>query len=207
MTSSVPYGGSHSAPVRSPDRVPGQVEVLFVCHANQCRSPYAEAIARRLANGRPIRFHSGGLLSGGMPMPETGRRLGAALGYSFEDHRSRELDLLDLDGFDVVLTAAREQAREIVGANPDLWPRVFTIKQFSRWLDDHRLPPRAIVGSWLDATAADRDRRSLLGEDPDDDVADPLGMPESAWTAMVDELTTHLTRIVDGLSPRRADQS
>nr|WP_246301221.1 hypothetical protein [Microbacterium immunditiarum] len=203
----MPYGGSHSAPVRSPDRVPGQTEVLFVCRANQCRSPYAEAIATRLANGRPIRFHSGGLLSGGMPMPETGRRLGAALGYSFGEHRSRELDLLDLDGFDVILTAAREQAREIVGANPDLWPRVFTVKQFSRWLDDQRRPPRAIVGSWLDAVAADRDRRSLLGDDPADDVADPLGLPEPAWTAMVDELKTHLARIIDGLSPRRSDQS
>jgi len=139
-------------------------------------------------------------------MPETGRRLGATLGYSFDDHRSREIDLFDLDGFDVILTAGREQAREILAANPDVWPRLFTIKQFSRWIEGQRRPPRAVVGSWLDAVASDRDRRSLLGSDPQDDVADPLGLPESSWTVMVDELTTHIVKIIDGLVPPRVDQ-
>lgn len=194
-------GGSsgYSLPVRSPDPVPGVSQVLLVCHANQCRSPYAEAIARRIAGAAPLRFTSGGLMGGGRPMPETGRLLAPSYGLDFSAHRSREVDPHDFGGFDLVLTMAREQARELVTADPDAWPRIFTVKQFARWLRDHPRPRRAVLGSWLDAAAADRPRASVAGSSPADDVEDPLLLPVDAWRGMVAELTDELTEIVEGL--------
>jgi protein-tyrosine phosphatase len=192
----------HSFPVRSPDPKPGVTDIMLVCHANQCRSPFAEAIARRLADGHELRFVSGGVISGGRPMPEVGRRVGQELGYDFRQHLSREIDIGDFRGFDLVLTMEREQARELVAADPDMWPRIFTLKQFARWLTEHPRPTRAHVGSWLDATAADRSRVTILGHDPYDDVADPIGRPAAAWWAMVDELTPPLLATILGLTAR-----
>nr|WP_274636845.1 hypothetical protein [Microbacterium bovistercoris] len=193
----------YSFPVRSPDREAGVTDILLLCHANQCRSPFAEAIARRLAAGRALRFWSAGLIPGGRPMPETGRLVGLEFGHDFNQHRSREIDWGDFHGFDVILTMARDQARELVAAESGVWPRIFTLKQFARWLEDHPRPPRSIVGSWLDATAADRPRTTLLGRDAGDDIPDPMGRPAGAWREMVDELTPLLTAVIDGLAPRR----
>jgi protein-tyrosine-phosphatase len=187
-------------PVRSPDPQPGVSDVLFVCQANQCRSPYAEAIARRLGGTRPIRFTSGGLMRGGHPMPPAGRLVGEEIGLDFSSHRSREIDLGDLGGFDLILTMARSQARALVEADPAVWPRVFTLKQFARWIPEHARPRRAILGSWLDAAASDRPRDSIVGDSDADDVADPLRSPPRAWRAMAKSLTTLLIPTIDGVS-------
>lgn len=191
-----------SLPVRSPDPTPGVTHVLFVCQANRCRSPYAAAIARRLADDS-LDIHSGGLMAGGYPMPPAGVQTGTHLGIDFSSHRSRELDRADLDGFDIILTMARAQSRELAADNPQLIDRIFTVKQFARWVAHH--PPVAGVplGEWLDRFAHDRPRSDFLGDDPDDDVADPITSPPSAWVAMVRELTGSLSPIVEALGAAR----
>lgn len=190
----------YSFPVRSPDHEPGIAQVLMVCHANQCRSPYAEAMARRIAGNAPIRFSSAGLIGGGRPMPEIGRTLAPAYGLDFTAHRSREIDFDDFGGFDLILTMARAQARELIAADPETWPRIFTLKQFARWVSDNPRPPGSVLGSWLDADAADRSRTTMLGQSDVDDVADPLRLPVEAWRAMVQDLTVNLRPVVDGIT-------
>lgn len=191
---------SYTFPVRSPEPEPGVAQILFVCHANQCRSPYAEALARQMMESHALRFSSGGLISGGARMPETGRALATQFGLDFSQHRSREIDLDDFSGFDLILTMARDQARELVAADAEVWPRIFTLKQFSRWIQDHPRPRRSAVGSWLDTAAADRPRTSVLGASDDDDVADPIGKPAEAWQRMIADLTSALHPIAAGLS-------
>jgi protein-tyrosine-phosphatase len=190
-------------PVRSPDREHGVTHVLFVCQANRCRSPYAAAITRLLADDS-LDIHSGGLMAGGYPMPPAGVQTGTHLGIDFSSHRSRELDRADLDGFDVILTMARAQSRELTADNPHLITRIFTLKQFARWIDEHPLPAGMALGDWLDRTARDRPQSDFLGDDPDDDVADPITSPPSAWVAMVRELTGALSGVVAALGAARA---
>lgn len=62
--------------------------VLFVCHGNICRSPYAEAALRRRARGR-LEAASAGLVGPGRPSPETAVRVAAGRGVDLADHRSR----------------------------------------------------------------------------------------------------------------------
>lgn len=194
---------SHAFPVRSPDPEPGIAHVLIVCHANQCRSPYAAAIARQRAGEGSVRFASGGLIRGGRPMPQTGRLLAPQYGLDFEAHRSREVDLHDFGGFDLVLAMAREQARELVVADPDAWPRIFTVKQFARWIEKNPRPAGVDLGPWLDTVAADRPRTSLIGSDEADDVADPVGLPAAAWHSMIAEVTANIQVIIGGISSGR----
>lgn len=192
-----------AAIVREPVQHPGFDHVLIACLANQCRSPFAEAVGRQAAEGRAIWIESGGLLPGGRSMPAVGIDVAAERGLDLSAHRSRRIDVEALTGFDLVLTAAREQAREIVAANPELRPRVFTIKQFARWIAEHPRPRRAQLGSWLDVAADERPATDLLGEDPADDLEDPLLLPAEKWRDMADELDVLLPAIVNALRPAR----
>jgi protein-tyrosine phosphatase len=175
--------------------------LFFVCTANRCRSPFAEAIARRSAGRRAFVFASAGLLPGGFPVPPNGLQVAAERGLPLSGHRSTQLDAAALQGWDVVLTMSRDHAREIVAVTPDLWPRVFTLRQFRRALQAK--PPRRHValGPWIDETAAGRSRLELIGRSPDDDVADPLTAPVGAWRDMADLLQDEIAAVLDLISP------
>lgn len=177
------------------------IRVLLVCRANRCRSPFAAAIGRELAADRAVTFSSAGLLPGGERMPRAGLAVAGELGLDLAGHVSAELDLADLDGFDVILTMARDQARDIVADAPGARPRVFTLKQFDRWIAGHPAPDGVALRAWLDDRAADRPGRELIGADPRDDVADPLTEPPAAWRRMADELRGVLSRVVAAIAP------
>lgn len=174
-------------------------DVLIVCRANQCRSPFAAAIGNRLAAGQDVQFRSAGFLPGGRAMPEKGIRVGRERGFDFSDHRSSELRLGDLDQADLILTMTRSQARHVLLDRPNVWPRVFTVKQFSRWVGVHSRPEGVDVRSWLEVQAAERPRSSLLGASAVDDVADPVRARMSGWRRVADELETHLRAVVEAL--------
>lgn len=187
--------------------IPGQVTVgdpvriLFVCTANQCRSPLAAAIARRDGSGLPLEIASAGIIAGGHGTPPTGVRVARELGLDLDDHVSVQLTERMLNDADVVLTMTREQARTIVAARPELWPRVFTLKQFSRWLDGHARPSDRGARSWLQAAGIDRKRTELVGSSRDDDVFDPLHSPARVWRTVAKELAIQIETVLGALFP------
>jgi protein-tyrosine phosphatase len=174
--------------------------ILFVCTANQCRSPLAEALAHRAAGVLPVEFASAGLLPGGYPVPRTGIRVGRQLGLDLATHVSRQVDFDTLARWDLVLTMTREQARELVAASPGLWPRVFTLKQFARWVSK---PASSTLGAQIDRDADDRSRSELLGVSPADDIRDPVDQPARVWRSVAGEIDTALTALLATLYPRR----
>ena len=68
--------------------VPPDGRVLFVCHGNICRSPYAEKVLEREARGR-LGAVSAGLMGPDRPAPEAALRVAAERGVDLEEHRSR----------------------------------------------------------------------------------------------------------------------
>lgn len=194
----------HRALVGKAEPDPDRTSILFVCTANRCRSPYAAAIATAL---RPpdarLDIASAGFLASGMRMPDAGRALAAELGFDFDDHRSRRLDPRNLRGYDLILTATRAHSRDVVAADSTLWPRVFTVKQFARWVEEHPRPRRARLGPWIDVAARNRPRSEAVGASPDDDLADPVNKQISAWRKMAAELQDLNGRIFEGLYPSR----
>ena len=175
--------------------------VLFVCTANRCRSPLAEALARARAASLPIQFDSAGLLPGGYPMPANGVAVAAELGLDLRDHVSRSIDYASAIEFDVVLTMTREQAREVVAAETTLWPRVFPVKQFTRWLAEHPRPADSDLREWLTEATAERSPTELVGFDPGDDVVDPLTSPPRIWRTIARELDGNIQTILSALYP------
>jgi protein-tyrosine phosphatase len=177
--------------------------VLFVCTANECRSPFAEALARQQAAALPIAFESAGLDAWRRPTPDTGRLHARERGLDLDRHVSRTVPWDGLRAYDVLLPMTRSHARELLAADATVRPRLFTVKQFARWLSDHPRPRRAAVGPWLDVVAADRPGGELIGESAADDVADPVGRPIEEWRVMSAELDAAISTILTGLFPSR----
>ena len=173
--------------------------VLFVCTANQGRSPMAEALLRaRLARQGiegAVEVSSAGLWEGGSPVSEPVLAAVAERGGDLGSHRSRRVTVEMARDADLVVGLAREHVHEVVALDPDLAARTFTLKGLARRLDG--LPPRPAGQALSEYVAAD----DTLDAGPDDDVEDPYGRPVSAVTESADEIDALLDRVVPRLWP------
>jgi protein-tyrosine phosphatase len=182
------------------NEVPTTRQLLVVCTANLCRSPVAEALlARRLTglvdvDGATWTVASAGTdRYGGVVEPDTAAAA-AAVGLDIAAHVPRQLVPLDLEQADLVLTMTRAHLRSVVVADPSVWPRTFTIREFAR---RSMTAPAATDGfaGWLRSLGAGRRAADLADSAPDDDVVDPYRQGRPANIAMV----TQLTALVDDL--------
>jgi protein-tyrosine-phosphatase len=77
------------------------VKVLFVCTGNTCRSPFAEAVARREGQ-RDVESAGLGAYAGDQP-PEDAVVVARELGYDLSSHRARRVTEEMLERADVVV--------------------------------------------------------------------------------------------------------
>ena len=141
--------------------------------------------------------------SGHAPSASTPGQLRASAGYGCEPgtrtaHLSYVITVADLSGSDPVLAMACEHVRHAVVTAPQAWPRVFTLKELVRRGQEIRpRRPGQSVASWLARIHDGRDHSALLGDSPDDDVADPIGGPLKAYTATANLLDQLVGRFVE----------
>ena len=79
--------------------------ILFVCLGNICRSPAAEGVVRRLAEGRPLVLDSAGTGNWHVGEPPYGHMQRAAKrrGYDLSALRARQVKVQDFKDFDLIL--------------------------------------------------------------------------------------------------------
>jgi protein-tyrosine-phosphatase len=107
--------------------------VLFVCTGNTCRSPAAAALFNsRLADPQTWWIESAGIRSArGAPVSTELLNLLAARGIDLLHHRSKPLEDLPLDQFDLILVMEEEHKQAVEVRFPNLAGRVFLISEMS----------------------------------------------------------------------------
>ena len=177
------------------------IEILFVCTANQRRSPLAAAFLRNELAARGIsgvEVISAGLLGGGAPA--TAETLAAA--PDLADHVSQQLTPQLVAAADLVLGMSREHVREAVVLLHRSLPRVFTLKELVRRAEAvGRRAPDEPLELWLARIGGDRRPSDLLGDSVEDDVYDLGERDRVDWWAIVDEVSDLVRRLVDGIWP------
>jgi len=122
----------------------------------------------------------------------------AERGLDISAHRSRLVRTDDLAAADLMLAMARVHLRHAVVTAPEIWPRAFTLKELvRRGSEAGPRPPGTGLADWLALANQGRDRRTLLGDSPDDDIADPIGGPPLAYDQTADLLTNLLGTLAD----------
>jgi protein-tyrosine phosphatase len=159
--------------------------VLFVCTGNICRSPTAEALARRELErypGAPIQLSSAGSHAlEGNPAASRSMLAAATRGANLERHFARELTRRRVRAADLILCMAAEHRPFVLSYDRSAASRTFLLATFARvasqweWL--------ATSPAELVALAAEH-ARELDG----DDIDDPLGHPAEAYAACTERL-------------------
>ena len=158
---------------------------------------------RLQAAGVPARVHSAGLVTEDRPASEHGVTAMARRGVDIAGHRSRRLALEMVRDADVILGMERQHVREVAVLAPDAFPKAFTIRDLARraGVGGPRTSDESI-DEWLHWIAAGRRPTDLLGTDPSDEVADPIGRPARDYERTAAQLEELVSVIVDHLFPQ-----
>lgn len=90
--------------------------MVFVCHGNICRSPYAELVAQRMLGGiSGIGITSVGFVQPGRPSPDEAIAAAREHGYDLRAHRSRPISNAVLAAADMVFVMEPGQRESVVG--------------------------------------------------------------------------------------------
>ena len=187
--------------------------VLFVCHANICRSPMAERLARHAlathsgAAASPIPVSSAGTHTrAGYQMHPDASRVLRELGADDEGFASRPLTADLVSAAALILTATRGQRAVCATLAPAAIRRVFTVRQFGRLtaaVDPARIPTGAAparIDALLAEFTAVRGRLQPVPGD-EDDLADPVLGPAEAFLTCAEEIKRCVVPAVKLIAP------
>jgi protein-tyrosine-phosphatase len=175
------------------------IDILLVCTANQCRSPMAEGLLRRLLAraGVGAQVGSAGLLPGGARATPHAIATMAARSVDISDHVSRTIDPEMVDTTPLVLGMARLHVREACVLYGAPIERTFTLKEVVRRGEQAGgREADESVAAWLRRVGAGRRTSDLVADDPVDDIADPVGRPRAEYEDTADQLEDLLERFV-----------
>jgi protein-tyrosine-phosphatase len=119
--------------------------ILFVCSANQCRSPMAEVLFENLVRERgeedEWRVESAGVWAyGGAPATGNARLAMEERGLSLERHRSQQAENELLSQFDLIVVMTREHRETLLAQMPALDGRVHLLRELDGGTGDFADP-------------------------------------------------------------------
>jgi protein-tyrosine-phosphatase len=108
--------------------------ILFVCSANQCRSPMAEVLFRQLVGEHgeqdDWRIESAGVWAyGSAPATENAQRVMKERRLDLSHHRSQPATNELLSQFDLVVVMTREHRDALLAQMPALGGRVYLLRE------------------------------------------------------------------------------
>jgi ribose 5-phosphate isomerase B len=123
-------------------------------------------------------------------------------------HASQRVTRDLVAGADLVLGMARTHVREAAVLGPGMFAKTFTLKEFVRRASGAGARDGGeTMPDYLARVGEGRTPSELMGDDPDDDVADPIGMDIAVYrdtAGELDQLVSSLVRLV--WAPRTRDE-
>lgn len=159
------------------------LQVAFVCTGNRARSPLAEALFRRWAEGLPVRVTSFGTMDvGGVPPLEGAREAAEALGLDISAHRARRLEPGGLRDYDLVIGFEQHHVTAAVDVGGAARGSVFMLLELPDLYEGEPPEgPEPPVDRALAVIAGLARRRAAALPAPVSAVADPFGGPPQAF--------------------------
>lgn len=110
------------------------LDLLFICTANQCRSPLAEVLAQQQLRRRGInaRVSSAGFLVGGVEAARGSQKVARRLGLDLSNHRSRRVTPEMIRSADAIITMEPDHVVRLAEEVPESRTRSVTLKELAR---------------------------------------------------------------------------
>jgi protein-tyrosine-phosphatase len=114
-------------------------QLLFVCTANICRSPAAEAIARSHFGDSSFTYRSAGFLEAGRPIePDMAKAL-QRIDVEPGDHRSAVIDSALIEASSVILTMEARHIQNIVIDHPAALAKMLPLREAAELIESRRI--------------------------------------------------------------------
>lgn len=179
-------------------------QILFVCTANICRSPMAQAFlsSELERRGRQVDVCSAGLMAGGKPADKKVVWVMGGLGFDVSGHLSTKASGALQRKPDLILVMAREHLRALSELEPGITSRAFTLKEFVQlaWMEGERHDDEPI-SAYLERLRASRSISAITSPDTEEDVTDPIGRRKRAFARCASELQSLVREVADMLYP------
>ncbi|MGD7707105.1 hypothetical protein [Microlunatus sp. Y2014] len=177
------------------------IQLLYVCHGNQCRSPYLHLVTRHELARRGIASviveSAGTDAVAGRPVAEPVQAALAARTVDATGFRSRRLTAEQVTRAQLVLTADRRSRAAVARLVPLAAGRTFTVLQVRRLLPTIRPLPHEVDQLVHSLAAA----RGLLGPtSADDDIVDPWLQRPATYRRAIAAMQDALVPVVDVLA-------
>jgi protein-tyrosine-phosphatase len=151
------------------------MKLLFVCTGNTCRSPLAEAIARRIASERGIDVEVGSAGTSawdGSPASDGSLLVGIERGLDLNAHRSRQLTREMVEGSDLIIAMGPHHLERIEALGGE--GKAFLLSTYASHGESSR------------------------------PVSDPMGGDLSIYRTTADELEREIRKVLDRIAAQRS---
>lgn len=186
----------------------GVFRLMFVCTANQCRSPMAEVLTTDLLDRRGVdaAVVSCGVMEGGVRASAGAVRAMARRGLDLSRHLSHQMDSDTVAVADLIITMERRHIASVAELDIAAVRRTFTLLELADLavVVGPRRGDRSI-GSWIAEADAMRLPESVITANSDSDIADPMGGPSRAYRRTAEQIDELLITVVDALFPSPND--